>query len=94
MKYKINTTRHFDKAVKRCLSRGYDISKLKKAMLLLERDRVLPQSYSPHKLKGFMGNIVWECHLEPDWLLIYLKEDRILTLTLVDTGTHADLFDM
>ena len=35
-----------------------------------------------------------ECHIQPDWLLIYLKEDGILTLTLVDTGTHADLFNM
>ena len=41
------------------------------------------------KYKGF-----WECHIQPDWLLMYLKEDDILVLTLVDTGTHADLFDM
>ena len=41
------------------------------------------------KYKGFR-----ECHIQPDWLLMYLKEDDILVLTLVDTGTHADLFDM
>ena len=35
-----------------------------------------------------------ECHIQPDWLLIYLLENDVLTLTLVDTGTHADLFDM
>ena len=41
------------------------------------------------KYKGFR-----ECHIQPDWLLMYLKEDDVLVLTLVDTGTHADLFDM
>ena len=41
------------------------------------------------KYKGFR-----ECHIQPDWLLIYLLENDVLTLTLVDTGTHADLFDM
>ena len=41
------------------------------------------------KYQGFR-----ECHIQPDWLLIYLKEDGILTLTLVDTGTHADLFNI
>ena len=40
------------------------------------------------KYKGYR-----ECHIQPDWLLIYLIEDDILTLTLIDTGTHADLFD-
>lgn len=41
------------------------------------------------KYQGFR-----ECHIQPDWLLIYLKENDVLTLTLVDMGTHADLFDM
>lgn len=35
-----------------------------------------------------------ECHIQPDWLLVYLIEDDVLTLTLVDTGTHADIFDL
>lgn len=46
-----------------------------------------------HELKGELKNFR-ECHIQPDWLLIYLLENDILTLTLVDTGTHADLFDM
>ena len=37
---------------------------------------------------------VRECHIQPDWLLIYLKENEVLILTLVDTGTHADLFNL
>ena len=92
MKYKISTTHCFDKAVKRCLSRGYDISKLQKAMLLLEREGKLPLSYNPHKLKGFKGNNIWECHLEPDWLLVWAQHDDILVLLMITTGTHSDLF--
>ena len=92
MKYKISTTHRFDKAVKRCLSRGYDISKLQKAMLLLERVGKLPLSYNPHKLKGFKGNNIWECHLEPDWLLVWEQHDDILVLLMITTGTHSDLF--
>ena len=46
-----------------------------------------------HELKGkFKG--FRECHIQPNWLLIYLLEDEILTLTLVDTGTHSDLFNL
>ena len=92
MKYKINTTRRFDKAVKKCISRGYDISKLHKAMLLLESEGVLPQSYNPHKLKGYKGNNVWECHLESDWLLVWEQYDNVVVLLMVSTGTHSDLF--
>lgn len=44
-----------------------------------------------HPLKG-KWNGFRECHIQPDWLLIYLIEDDILTLTLVETGTHADLY--
>ena len=53
----------------------------------------LDPKYMDHPLKGkWVG--FRECHVQPDWLLIYLIEDDILTLTLVDTGTHTDLFKM
>ncbi len=53
----------------------------------------LDEKYKDHPLSGnYKG--YRECHIQPDWLLIYLIEDDILTLTLVDTGTHADLFKM
>ena len=53
----------------------------------------LEEKYKDHELKGkYQG--FRECHIQPDWLLIYLIEEGILTLTLVDTGTHADLFNM
>ena len=60
---------------------------------MLQNNIPLADKYRDHELKGkYLG--FRECHIQPDWLLIYLKEDGILTLTLVDTGTHADLFNM
>jgi mRNA interferase YafQ len=54
---------------------------------------VLDEKYKEHGLKGkYLG--FRECHIQPDWLLLYLLEDDILTLTLVETGTHSDLFDI
>ena len=53
----------------------------------------LHEKHRDHDLKGRYSGFR-ECHIQPDWLLIYLAEDEILTLTLVDTGTHSDLFDM
>ena len=49
--------------------------------------------YNDHILKSEFAGF-HECHIKPDWLLIYLIEDDILTLTLVDTGSHADLFKL
>lgn len=92
MKYKLTTTRRFDKAVLKCVSRGYDIAKLQKAMTILVDEGSLPSSYRPHKLKGYKGNNVWECHLESDWLLVWEQYDDVLLLVMTSTGTHADLF--
>ena len=54
---------------------------------------VLEEKNKDHELKGKYEGFR-ECHIQPDWLLIYLLEDDVLILTLVDTGTHSDLFDM
>ena len=57
----------------------------------LRADDVLPKKYSDHALKGsFLGHR--ECHITPDWLLIYKKEDDLITLSLTRTGSHSDLF--
>ena len=45
-----------------------------------------------YKLSGFKGNRTWECHIEPNWLLVWEQNDMRLTLLMLDTGTHADLF--
>ncbi|WP_103242796.1 type II toxin-antitoxin system YafQ family toxin [Acetatifactor muris] len=51
----------------------------------------LEEKHKDHQLKGKMSKYR-KCHIQPDWLLVYLIEEDILVLTLVDTGTHSDLF--
>ena len=51
----------------------------------------LPPKYNPHILSGKWSG-VWECHIQPDWLLLWKQNDSILELVLVATGTHSDLF--
>lgn len=58
---------------------------------ILQEKGELPPIYLPHKLKGkYKG--CWECHILPDWLLIWKLDNNELRLILVDTGTHSDLF--
>ena len=79
----------FRRDVKRAQRRGKDMSKLRAVILLLAEGRPLPPNYKDHPLSG-----EWEhyrdCHLEPDWLLIYKIQGD--DLYLVRTGTHSDLF--
>ncbi len=89
--YSINTTNRFEKDLKKCKKRGYDISLLKKVLNILAADGQLPKKYKPHKLKGRYHEL-WECHIKPNWLLIWKQNDRELTLLLMNTGTHSDLF--
>ena len=82
-------TRQFEKDVKRCQKRGYDFGKFKTVMRLLLDSTPLPQNCRPHKLSGTYSD-VWNCHLAPDWILLYTEEaDRV---TFQRIGTHADLF--
>ena len=62
------------------------------AMDLLEANGSLPPKYRPHKLSGNMHGI-WECHIQPDWLLIWEQRDEELIMLMTRTGTHADVFD-
>ena len=89
--YKIKTTRGFERDVKRCCKRGLPISELRQVMSFLERDGSLPVNYRPHKLTGGRQG-QWECHIEPDWLLIWEQNDTELILLFTGTGSHADLF--
>lgn len=93
MPYELILTGKFKKSLKLARKRGLDISLLEDIVTKLQNNIPLEEKHRDHDLKGkFQG--FRECHIQPDWLLIYLKEDGILTLTLVDTGTHADLFWM
>ena len=72
-------------------NRGYDISKLKKVIELLANKQPLPQKNKDHNLIGNYSNCR-ECHITPDWLLIYEVLDNELVLHLLRTGTHSDLY--
>lgn len=71
--------------------RGYDVRLLEKVISLLAEQKPLPEKYRDHNLSGnYTG--CRECHITPDWLLIYeIKEDELL-LYLTRTGSHSDLF--
>ena len=89
--YIVRMTKTFRKDAERCRKRGYNMELLKKAIRLLQLEGRLPQSFRPHKLSGnFSGT--WECHLKPDWLLIWEQNDTELLLLFTGTGTHSDLF--
>ena len=91
MAYKITTTRQFEKDLRRCIKRGYPMDKFRTVILLLERDGCLPENYRPHRLHGDRQG-QWECHIQPDWLLIWKQTDDELELLMLNTGTHSDLF--
>lgn len=79
------------KDLKLAKKRGYDLSKLDKIIDLLCTFQSLPPKYKDHALTGNFKDYR-ECHLEPDWLLIYKIENETLTLVLFRTGSHSDLF--
>ncbi len=79
--------------VKLMKKRGKDLSKLENILTKLANGENLPDKNKDHQLKGEWQNFR-ECHIEPDWLLIYRIEDDELILYATATGTHADLFDM
>ena len=89
--YSFDTTKRFDKDLKRCLKRGLDMQHLYDAIALLRTTGTLPAQYRPHKLSGNRDG-QWECHIEPDWLMMWEQNDMELTLLFLQTGTHSDLF--
>lgn len=91
MNYTLITTKSFNRDVKRCKKRGYDIHILLAAVAILKEEGKLPATYRPHRLSGKYKGL-WECHLQPDWLLIWKQDDTELTLLLTNTGTHSDSF--
>ena len=89
-KYRIERTSRFKKDYKRIKKRGYNISLLGEVLILLAKGEPLPEKYLDHPLKGeYIG--CRECHITPDWLLIYEIANDTLILYLTRTGTHADL---
>ena len=92
MKYTIRYSGQFKRSYKLCKKRGYDMSKLEAVIRLLAENGSLPPQYKPHILSGRGLAGYWECHIEPNWLLVWDQNDRELVLLLLDTGTHSDIF--
>ena len=93
MYYELILTRKFKKSLKLAKKRGLDLSLLEKVITSLQNNIPLEEKYCDHELRGKYKGFR-ECHIAPDWLLIYMKEEDLLVLTLIDTGTHSDLFNM
>lgn len=89
--YKVRPTSKFQKDLKRAKKRGYDIDLLTSIIKKLAADEPLPTKNKDH---GLSGNYIGcrECHITPDWLLIYELDGDELILYLTRTGTHSDLF--
>ena len=90
-KYIVKPTTQFKKDFKLAMKRSMKIELLEEVIAMLAMGETLPDKHKDHTLTG---NWVEhrECHILPDWLLIYRIEDEVLVLTLARTGTHSDLF--
>ena len=87
----IEFTTQFKKDYQLILKRGYNPQKLMEVISMLQRQIILPPEYRDHKLQGQYSGYR-ECHIAPDWLLIYRVKQEVLTLVLSRTGSHSDLF--
>ena len=89
--YNLIYSTKFKKDIKLCQKRNYDFSTFKKIITLLEKNGTIPPNYKPHILSGNFSNH-WECHIKPDWILIWTQDDENKEIYLVRTGTNSDLF--
>ena len=89
--YKISYTAKFKKQRKLLVSRKYNLSLFDEVIGLLARGEPLPEKYCDHALQGKWKGYR-DCHILPDWVLIYKIDKGVLTLLLSETGSHSDLF--
>lgn len=85
----LQTQKQFEKDLIKAKKRGKDMAKIDNIVIQLINSSPLPAKNREHKLQGNFKNF-WECHIEPDWLLIYKKTST--DIILIRTGTHSDLF--
>ena len=91
MKLKIIPSNQFKKDLKLAQKRGYALDRLSYVVDRLASGETLDMRYKDHALTGIYKGCR-ECHITPDWLLIYQVKDEELLLILIRTGTHSDLF--
>ena len=91
MKHLVVRTKQFDRSYRLAKRRGLDLSRIDRVIGLLAMGEPLPPRCRDHALVGsHVGKR--ECHVSPDWLLVYRVIEAEVTLYLLDTGTHSDLF--
>ncbi len=93
IKYEVHYSKKFKKSLRKALKQGKDIDKLLYIVNLIASEETLPAKHKNHKLvndKSYKN--CCECHIEPDWLLIYEYINDKLILLLIDTGSHSELF--
>ena len=91
MSKQVTWTNQFKKDYKLAMKRGLPIGELDNVIRMLAESDSLPEKYKDHELSGYWKGFR-ECHVQPNWLLIYYIYDNNLILSLVRTGTHSDLF--
>lgn len=91
MRYTLRPSTRFQKDVRKAKKRGYDIELLRNIIQKLANGETMDKKYRDHPLSGSYAGCR-ECHITPDWLLVYEKIDNELMLYLTRTGTHSDLF--
>ena len=92
-KYTVKITSQFKKDYKLAVKRGMDIALLEDIIAVLAMGESLPKKNRDHALSGNWAGYR-ECHILPDWLLIYRIDNEVLVLTLSRTGTHSGLFGL
>jgi len=90
--YSFIFTTKFKKDIKVCEKRSYDFLEIEKIFDYLEQTGTVPAKHKQHPLKGNYTDCM-ECHIKPDWLLIYRINKTTNEIELVRTGTHSDLFE-
>lgn len=91
MKYKLKVTGTFKQDVKRCKKRGLPLQELWNVVDMLLNGNTLADKYNVHHLHGNHSG-EWECHIRPDWLLVWEQDEEELILLFTNTGTHSDIF--
>ncbi|MBQ7516152.1 MAG: type II toxin-antitoxin system YafQ family toxin [Schwartzia sp.] len=91
MRYEVRFTRQFKRDLKLAKKQGKDLEKLYDVIEQLANGDVLDEKYHDHGLRGeYEGSR--ECHIEPDWLLVYEINDDMLILIMYRVGSHSELF--
>lgn len=89
--YSIEFSNRYKKSYKLAVKRGLDVSLLNKVIKTLAEGKKLDAKYQDHGLKGNLYGFR-ECHIQPDWLLIYRIINKTCVLYILDTGSHSDLY--